>query len=226
MSLVKATIRNLDTNETVTCMFNPTKYSFAKSVGWAAPEGNKGGRGLNIPPLEFTGGEAATITLNLFFDTTASGEDVRTKYTNRLWDLALINQDKIDPKTKTGRPPRCMFEWGQSWSFEAVVTQITQTFTMFLEDGTPVRATVDLALKQAHDPGRFPAQNPTSGAVSGHRTHTVEQRETLDLIASREYGESRHWRHIAESNGIHDPLRVRPGTVLALPPLPDSEATP
>src|SRR5690606_25491342 len=109
MALVKATIRNLDTDETVTCMFNPTKYSFAKTVGWGAPEG-KSGRGLNIPPLEFTGGEAATITLNLFFDTTATGEDVRDAYTNKLWNLALINKDKIDPQTKTGRPPRCMFE--------------------------------------------------------------------------------------------------------------------
>ncbi len=222
MSLVKATIRNLDTDATVTCMFNPTKYSFTKSVGWGLKEGASG-RGLNLPPLEFTGGEAATITLNLFFDTTASGEDVRTAYTNKLWELALINPDKIDQATQTGRPPRCMFEWGQAWSFEAVVTNITQTFTMFLEDGTPVRATVDLSLKQATDPGRFPAQNPTSGGIAGHKTHVVEQRETLDLIAAREYGQSRYWRQIADFNGIVDPMRVRPGTVLTLPPLENEQ---
>lgn len=224
MPLVKATIRNLDTNEELKCMFNPTKYSFAKTVGWGTKDGQSG-RGLNIPPLEFTGGEAATVTLNLFFDTTATGEDVRNVYTNKLWDLALINPDKIDPKKKTGRPPYCMFEWGKSWSFEAVVTSITQTFTMFLEDGTPVRATVDLALKQSRDSGRFPAQNPTSGGIAGHKTHIVEQRETLDLIAAREYGQSRYWRHIAESNAISDPMRVRPGTVLTLPPLPDESSS-
>lgn len=222
MSLVKAKIRNLDNDAVVECMFNPTKYSFTKSVGWGIKEGASG-RGLNLPPLEFTGGEAATITLNLFFDTTATGEDVRTTHTNKLWDLALINPDKIDQATKTGRPPRCMFEWGQAWSFEAVVTSITQTFTMFLEDGTPVRATVDLALKQATDPGRFPAQNPTSGGIAGHKTHIVEQRETLDLIAAREYGQSKYWRQIADFNGIVDPMRVRPGTVLTLPPLEDEQ---
>lgn len=220
MSLVKARIRNLDTDECVTCMFNPTKYSFAKTVGWGKKSG-EGGRGLNIPPFEFTGGESATITLNLFFDTTATGEDVRTVYTNKLWDLTLITPGKVDPDSHTGRPPRCMFEWGEAWSFEAVVTSITQSFTMFLGDGTPVRATVDLALKQAADPGRFPAQNPTSGGVAGHKTHIVEQRETLDLIASREYGQSRHWRFIADANGITDPMRVRPGTLLTLPPLTD-----
>ncbi|MBK6318986.1 MAG: LysM peptidoglycan-binding domain-containing protein [Dehalococcoidia bacterium] len=90
---------------------------------------------------------------------------------------------------------------------------------MFLGDGTPVRATVNLSLKQAKDPGRFPAQNPTSGGAAGHKRHVVLQRETLDSIAAREYGEARHWRHIAEANGIEDPMRLRPGTVLALPPL-------
>lgn len=215
MTLVKATIRNLDTNKAITCLFNPTEYAFAKEVGWA----EAADRGANIPQLEFVGGKPATLTLSLFFDTNDTGEDVRTKYTNDLWDLALVNPDRLDSKTNKGRPPECMFEWGNAWSFKAVVTSMTQKFTMFLEDGTPTRATVDLTLKQAHDPGRFPAQNPTSGGVAGHRTRVVQQRETLDLIAAEEYGEPRHWRHIAEANGIDNPLRLRPGTRLAIPPL-------
>ncbi|GMV85621.1 MAG: peptidase M23 [Dehalococcoidia bacterium] len=215
MTLVKATIRNLDTNKAITCLFNPTEYAFAKEVGWA----EAADRGANIPQLEFVGGKPATLTLSLFFDTNDTGEDVRAKYTNALWDLALVNPDRLDSKTNKGRPPECMFEWGNAWSFKAVVTSMTQRFTLFLEDGTPTRATVDLTLKQAHDPGRFPAQNPTSGGVAGHRTRVVQQRETLDLIAAEEYGEARHWRHIAEANGIDNPFRLRPGTRLALPPL-------
>lgn len=215
MALVKATLRNLDTQKRITCMFNPTDYTFAKSVSWSQSTD----RGANVPQLEFTGGEPATLTLKLFFDTTGSGEDVRTKYTNDLWDLAMVNKDKIDPKTNKGRPPTCTFEWGNAWSFEAVVTSINTAFTMFLGDGTPVRATVDLSLKQAKDPGRFPAQNPTSGGAAGHKRHVVQQRETLDSIAAREYGLAHHWRHIAKSNGIDDPMRLKPGTVLNLPPL-------
>jgi hypothetical protein len=218
MALVKAMLRNLDTQAAVTCMFNPTDYSFSKSVSWTASTD----RGANVPVLEFTGGEAAVVSLKLFFDTSDTGEDVRTKYTNALWELAMVNKDKIDPKTNKGRPPNCSFEWGTAWSFEAVVTSISTNFTMFLEDGTPTRATVDVSLKQAKDPGRFPAQNPTSGGVAGHKRHVVEQRETLDFIASREYGDSSKWRHIAEANGIDDPMRLQPGTVLALPPLPES----
>jgi hypothetical protein len=172
-----------------------------------------------VPTLEFTGGEPAVVTLKLFFDTHETGDDVRAKYTNALWDLAMVNKQKIDPKTNKGRPPRCTFEWGNAWSFEAVVTSINTNFTMFREDGTPTRATVDLSLKQAKDPGRFPAQNPTSGGVAGHKRHIVGQSETLDFIAAKEYGAAHHWRHIAQANGLDNPRRLQPGTVLELPPL-------
>ncbi|MCC7366407.1 MAG: LysM peptidoglycan-binding domain-containing protein [Dehalococcoidia bacterium] len=216
--LVKATIKNLDTNESVTCEFNPNSYTFTKTNQWAESQT----RGTNSPTLDFTSGSPADLTMELFFDTYTTGEDVRTKYTNALWKLALVNPDKKDPKTNQSRPPVCEFRWGQAWSFKAVVTSITQKFTLFLPDGTPARATVNLSLRQAEDPGQFPFQNPTSGGAAGHRTRVVQQRETLDIIAAQEYGESKHWRAIAEANNIDDPLRLQPGTVLALPPIEEA----
>lgn len=218
MALQKALLRNLDTNKQIKCMFNPTEYSFSKTVTWAQAQD----RGANVPNLEFTGGEPATVTLKLFFDTSDTGDDVRTKYTNDLWDLAMVNKNKIDPETKKGRPPNCTFEWGNAWSFEAVVTSISTNFTMFRSDGTPTRATVDISLKQAKDPGKFPAQNPTSLGVAGHKRHIVQQDESLDFIAFTEYGDARYWRHIADVNGLNDPMRLRAGTVLQLPPLQEA----
>ena len=218
MALVKATISNLDTGRAVTCMFNPTDYTFTKSVSWAQTTE----RGANVPALEFTGGEPATVSLKLFFDTNDTGEDVRTRYTNDLWDLAMVNRSQLDPKTQKGRPPRCMFAWGSAWSFEAVVTSINTNFTLFKEDGTQTRATVDLSLKQAKDPGRFPAQNPTSGGIAGHKRHVVQQSETLDYIAAEEYGNSSYWREIAKANGIDDPMRLRAGMILTLPPVSEA----
>jgi nucleoid-associated protein YgaU len=48
----------------------------------------------------------------------------------------------------------------------------------------------------------------------------VRESETLDWIASSEYGEARHWRYIAEQNNLDNPMQVTPGTILQLPPLP------
>jgi hypothetical protein len=214
--LVKATITNLDTEESLECMFNPGEYTFTKSNNWAL--GKK--RGANVPKLEFNGGNPTDLQVQLLFDTYETGEDVRRKYTNALWQLAMVNKDKKDSRTKKSTPPKCEFRWGTMWSFKAVVTNISQKFTLFLPDGTPVRAVMDLTLRQVEDEGIYPKQNPTSGGISGYRTHTLRQGETLYLIAAQEYGEARHWRFIAEFNKIDNPLSLKPGMVLSLPPLP------
>jgi nucleoid-associated protein YgaU len=215
-SLVKAKLINTDTKEPIDFQFNPTEYAFQKAIGYK--EEDKGG--ANVSKNTFTGGKPITVTLKLFFDTLDTGEDVRKKYTNKLWQLAMVTPGKTDAKTRKGRPPIVEFSWGEVWTFKAVVTQISATFTMFDLNGVPVRATCDIQLKQVEDPKSYPFQNPTSGGVAGHRTHVVEQGERLDVIAAREYGEAHHWRHIAQANQLDDPLHVRPGRVLALPPLP------
>ncbi len=214
--LVKATITNLDTNDSIECMFNPKEYTFTKSNNWAQSKT----KGKNVPQLEFNGGNPTDLKVELFFDTYESGEDVRKKYTNAIWQLAMVNKDKEDPKTKKSQPPKCEFRWGSMWSFKAVLADITQKFTLFLPDGTPVRATLNVTFRQTEDEGLFPKQNPTSGGMPGHRTRIVKAGETLDWIASQEYGEAKHWRYIAEVNRIDNPFQMKPGTVLQLPPLP------
>jgi hypothetical protein len=215
--LVKASIRNLDTSETITFEFNPTEYSISKTNNWAASSSS----GANVGELEFSGGNPIELTMSLIFDTSLTGEDVQGKYTSKLWKLAMVNQQNLDSTTQRGRPPQCEFRWGGNWSFKAVVTSISEKLTLFLPDGMPIRSELSLTLKQAQDEGEFPFQNPTSGGVVGHRTHIVRQRETLDGIAAAEYGQARHWRYIAEVNRIDNPLTLRPGRLLRLPPLPE-----
>ena len=40
---------------------------------------------------------------------------------------------------KKGKPTSVLFQWGQTWHFQAVITDIEQQFTLFMPDGTPVR---------------------------------------------------------------------------------------
>ena len=89
-----------------------------------------------MPPLEFNGGNPTDLKVTLMFDTYETGDDVRDSYTNALWEMAMVNKAKIDPKTKKGQPPQCEFRWGTMWSFKAVIANITQKFTLFLADGT------------------------------------------------------------------------------------------
>jgi nucleoid-associated protein YgaU len=94
---------------------------------------------------------------------------------------------------------------------------MTQKFTMFLKDGKPVRASVNVTFTQYKDLNDYPGQNPTSGGGPIERVRTVIAGDRLDVIAAEVYGDATKWRAIAVYNGIVDPLTLRPGTRLNIP---------
>ena len=94
---------------------------------------------------------------------------------------------------------------------------MTQKFTLFLADGTPVRATVNMTLKQTYDPTVLENQNPTSAGEGGEQFWTVGEGETLLGIAYKVYGSPNKWRRIAEANRLTRVRRLVPGTVLEIP---------
>lgn len=212
----KATIVRLDPPETrITCLFNPKEYSFQKQNTWKPGDT----KGQNLGEPEFGSGNPATMTVQLLFDSYESGKDVRTEYTDKLWDLMLVDPklEKPPKKNKKARPPRVRFHWGEAWSFEAVITSMSQKFTLFLPTGTPVRATVDVTFQQVKDAKLFPKTNPTSGGVGGERVWVVREGETLAWIAYTEYGDSNQWRKIADANNLMSVRQLAPGQVLEIP---------
>jgi nucleoid-associated protein YgaU len=48
---------------------------------------------------------------------------------------------------------------------------------------------------------------------------TVAEGDTLWTVAEEEYGDTSHWRTIAEANDIKNPRQLESGTKLSLPPL-------
>ena len=98
--------------------------------------------------------------------------------------------------------------------------RLTVTFVYFAADGTPLRAKVDLALKQYDDETVLPLQNPTSHTPSLQTVHRLSYGETLDRLAAKHYADATRWRLIAEANDIVDPLALAPGTLLLIPELP------
>lgn len=209
----KATIVSAnDSSKKVECHFNPDQLTITKLIQWV----ERPDIGGDAAELAFGGGKAQDLSLTLMFDTTATGTDVRDSY-KPLFEMALIDKSKKNPKTGHGSPPTCMFTWGKFVSFTAVISKITQKFIMFKSDGTPVRAEVTVDFKQVDV--ETPPQNPTSRSEA-RRIWVVTEGETLDWIAYQEYGDPAHWRHIAETNGLDNPLDLHSGQVLKLIPLP------
>lgn len=215
MGLTKATLTNLDNNQKIECLFNPTEYTIAKTNTWQA----KPIVGKNVPKLDFTGGGSKTLSVDLLFDVfEKSGEDVRT-HIDKLWALTMIDEAKKSSQTDRSRPPLCLFQWGGNWHFKAAITSLSVKYTLFRQDGTPVRATATVSLEEAADENDQPNTNPTSYSPSRARRREVRPKDTLALIAYEEYGDSSKWRPIAEANSIDDPMDIEPGQILAIPML-------
>ena len=214
--VTKAYITNEDDGGSrIPCLFNPTEYTLSKANSWQpTPKVGK-----DVPDLQFAGGASSTLSLQLFFDVNEEANgDVRT-YTDELMALALIEPKKAHNLTRRGRPPIVVFHWGGSWSFKAVISNLTLKFTLFNAKGIPVRATADVTFTEAEDGHVQEFTNPTSYSEPGHRRREVQPRDTLASIAFDEYGDSSKWRHIADANELTDPLDLRPGQALAIPPL-------
>jgi nucleoid-associated protein YgaU len=198
----------------IDCQFNPSSLTISKSTTWkgeASPS-------FNAPFLTFAGGESATYSLSLFFDSYSDAglKDVR-EYTNSLLRLTMRGAGYSMFMVPYSRPPSVTLVWGKITLFSAVVEKVEITFTMFAPDGTPIRAKADIDFKQDDFwDDLIPAQNPTSRSDS-RKTRIVNSRQRLDQIAYEEYGDSRYWRLLAEANQLEDPFRLQDGQLLVIP---------
>ena len=129
----------------VTAMFNPKEISIDKSVPWAKQGSSRGDK----PALAFWSADGSVMSFDLMFDTFESGADVHAAFVANLMKLAMV-QDP-DGAEDRKRPPRVAVRWGGAKlpDFEGVIESISTKYTMFLPDGTPVRATCRLAIREA-----------------------------------------------------------------------------
>jgi hypothetical protein len=210
--LTKATVEVLAGSakgRVIEVLFNPTEYSIEHSASYqeTAPPG------LDNPITQFVNGNAQVLTMDLFFDTytDGGGEDVSER-TRQLTDLLHIDGD-------LHAPPTVRFAWGLL-IFEAIIDKIGLRFTMFLADGTPVRATLSVSFTQ-YRTIQEQLRDPRRNSADKTKQRTAQGPDDLWLLADREYGDVAHWRRIARANRIDEPRSIVPGTVLILPPLDD-----
>ncbi len=207
MGLVKAMLINTDdiVPVPIPVMFNPPEYQLQKTNQYA----EIGIPGLGSSLLQFVRGSAQTLTIDLFFDTTDLGLDVRA-FTERVTKLTALNSE-------THAPPRLMFVWG-SLVFPCVLESVTQRFEYFNALGLPLRARLSVSLRGYDLLESLLASIPL---LSSDRTKTrlLGTDQTLADIAAQEYGDPRRWRPIAEASGIDNPLTVAAGRRLTIPVL-------
>lgn len=179
--------------EDIEFMFNPQEISFTRESQWQSDVGVRttGSAGGNAneegPKVNFGGVQAYTFSLNkLIFDTYETKDSVLDRYINN------IKKGVATPKGLNTRPPVYALVWGIYDYFPCVMTSLTYTLTMFMKDGTPVRALVDISLLEV-DKGALTRRAASEWReeqddLDDRREDAREERAEQSIDAERERG--------------------------------------
>lgn len=208
MSLKKALIiaeYGPSKKEEIQVLFNPSEYSLntENEYTWHTSAG------LSMPVGQFISGKTASLSMDLFFDTYEKGTDVR-EYTKKITKLLDIDKD-------LHTPPMCRFVWG-SLDFRGIIQKVAQQFTMFLDSGKPVRATLKVTFQETKTVKEQYQHIPRQSA-DRTKQKMVNQGEQLWMVASEEYEDPELWRSIARANQIDNPRKLETGRRLIVPRL-------
>ena len=221
--LEKATITVLSGSKAekkIGVLFNPAEYSFDRGNAWKASVVP----GMGGPLYQFSNGEAASLTMDLFFDDytdPASRQSVAVKKSVKD-RLDEINQ-LLDIDAQLHAPSPVRFSWG-TFHFVGIIEKIARKVLLFQPDGTPARARLTISMKEYRT---LAAQldQPRRESTDKSKRRQIVGNDSLWALAQREYTDPRHWRTIADFNDMDDPLALTSGRWLLLPPLEKNDGS-
>jgi hypothetical protein len=202
------------------CLFNPKQYTVTKTNTWNA----KPSAGVGLPNVQFGGGAPQELSFEILLDDLEGSYDIGSDL-DRLFLMMETDARFATQKKNSARPPYVTFSWGSTNMFKAAVKSMSVQYLRFAPDGTPIRAQVKLSLIQVEKNdsrsgrGPSPSQNPTTRASARISAHTIQAGDSLQSIAYASYGDPTVWRAIAVANGIDNPLALRRGARLSIPPV-------
>lgn len=206
--LVPAELLNVTDGGTVKCHFNPYEYTLSKKNTWE----KKPVKGKDLPQIRFKQGNAMTLKLKLYFDTLDSTESV-SDVTEPIWKMMMVTDTNRHAQSDKSSPPEVAFQWGK-FRFDAVITRLTEKYTLFDEKGTPKRCEINITLEEID---KDIPSSWTAGANTAPRAVTMVEGSRIDNVAASGASSSSSMRDVAAANNIDNPLRIPPGSNLTMP---------
>src|SRR5215831_2183597 len=135
----------------ITVHFNPASLQYTVAN---TQDANK--KDSKNKAVQYISQSTAKLTMDLVFDTTLTGEDVRTA-TEPVANLMKPDDKKI--------PPDVEFGWG-AYTFRGIVEQYKETLDFFSPDGVPLRSSINLTLSQNDFKFAPQGKNPSASVDS------------------------------------------------------------
>jgi hypothetical protein len=173
MVLVKATLKSDDGVPPIEFMFNPAELAFEGVVDTAESPGART-EDKGQPKVSFSHVKAYTVTINqVMFDTYEDRTDVVQRYIEPFRKAVQFVQGQQ-------RPPIYTLMWGkQVYLRRCFVEKLSYKLTMFLPDGTPVRAVIDnLTLKEADEQKPNGSLAATAPTTADRQTDNMQTRQS------------------------------------------------
>jgi hypothetical protein len=153
--LAKVSIASLDVPTLqVEAQYNPKELQIDKQIPWqphnernnqSDPNRQPGG---NQQDAEINSAPRRSMTVEMLFDKYESLESIQPEL-DRLEKLSSI--EELDSSNEDDRRPHhCVVTWGTAGikPFRCVIESLTTKITMFARNGTPLRATCTVKLKE------------------------------------------------------------------------------
>ncbi len=109
--------------------FNPVSLQYTVTNTMKEGKGKK--------QKQYVSQSTGKLTMDLVFDTTHSGEDVRS-HTEKIAKF-------MEPEKSSKVPPVVEFQWG-TYRFKGMVESFKETIDFFAASGVPLRAAVNLTM--------------------------------------------------------------------------------
>jgi hypothetical protein len=224
MTLVKAyleVVRGSNKGLKVAVHFNPQSLRVDyQTTGVTGTEASAQELALQEVPAQRTG-FGSTLAIELIFDTSQNGQDVR----NTTLNLVRMIQPGVKDNNNTNAAPAVpivRFCWG-TFLFNGNIQSMNETLELFSDHGVPLRATVSLSMNSVALDSDIPSNRASGiGAQAGSGPGVGSMPLTLAQAGDSLQGLSGHlgvgsdWKVIARANNIDNPRLLSTGTILNL----------
>ncbi|HJZ83075.1 MAG TPA: hypothetical protein VKD91_22090 [Pyrinomonadaceae bacterium] len=198
-------------SDAISVHFNPTSLQHVVSNTM-----KETGRGTNAK--QYVSQSTAKLTMDLIFDTTDSGQDVRamtSKVAQFMKPTRPVSSNNQDRKV----PPVVLFAWG-NFMFQGMVESFKETIDFFSGNGVPLRASVNLTMSQQDRVFEDPDTATTAITNASFQPDAIEVPTSANQNATStasQGGDPSAGRSIAAANNL-DTMRFTDGASLTLNP--------
>ena len=194
-------------------MVNPESYSQKINVNYAEKQA-PGTTGM-LP--QFNKIEPQKLNFELLFDSTGVVNSLRNDITGVEAEIFLFKKVVLEYKGDKHRPRFLSIFWG-TLKFDCCLESLDITYKLFRPNGLPIRAVAKAGFIGAMDDTKRVAKENASSPDLTH-VRTVNDGDTLPLMAFRIYGDPKYYIEVAKANGLNDYRNLITGQKIKFPPI-------